>query len=105
MRRQVTDQPQRRFPAASQSRAQLADDSTQPLRPLVNVDGRLLVDVRGAATLIGVSPGSLYRMISAKAFPEGRPYPGIPAKRKAWRVDDVVAWVAEHFPSQRTDQG
>jgi predicted DNA-binding transcriptional regulator AlpA len=76
-------------------------ESPRPLQAVVNVDGGLLVDVRGAARLVGISPGSLYRMISAKLFPEGRSYPGLRTdKRKCWRVDDVVAWVDQHFPRQ-----
>jgi predicted DNA-binding transcriptional regulator AlpA len=80
-----------------------APEAPRSLPALVSVDGGLLGDVRGAARLVGVSPGSLYRMIAADAFPDGRHYPGLPPKRKAWRVDDVAAWVDEHFPSQRSD--
>jgi len=77
-------------------------EPAQPLQALVNLDGSLIVDVRGAARLIGVSPGTLYRLVSAGEFPAGRDFPaGI--QRKGWRVDDVVAWVDAHFPAQRSD--
>ncbi len=80
-------------------------ERAKPFPTLLSLDGALLVDVRGAARLAGVSPGSLYRMISAGTFPEGRPYPGISGKRQAWRVDDVAAWADEHFPRSVEDPG
>jgi predicted DNA-binding transcriptional regulator AlpA len=80
----------------------------QPLPSLLSLDGSLLVDVRGAARLVDLSPRSLYKLISKGEFPKGRPYPSIVdddgkeavMRRLAWRVDDIAAWIDQHFPRQ-----
>jgi predicted DNA-binding transcriptional regulator AlpA len=93
------------------SLAEQADPGERPqaLPVLVSVQGSMLVDVRGAARLVGLSPRSLYKLISGGKFPEGRPYPSAPGfgekarHRVAWRVDEIVDWVNDHFARRETD--
>jgi excisionase family DNA binding protein len=58
----------------------------------IGMDEHSFLDVREAAALLGIAPGSLYHWL-----PEGR---GIPVVRLSprfirFRLEDVLAWIAE----------
>lgn len=53
--------------------------------------GRLLVDIKGAATALGVSPRSLRRLVARGSAPA----PVRLGRLVRWRVADLERWIAE----------